>query len=239
MLAVATLLVSACSKTKTPGNWAVVDTGTGDAFYSVNFVDENNGWLNGHTDRSYIPSAEELANANANKNAKSDKSKEKPPDPLKANQGFEVLQSTDGGKTWKQIPDQFKHKIRSVWFVDPQNGWALTIDRDILRSTDGGASWALQRKAGMTKMKLFSGRGERAMDVPDQIDQIHFVDAGHGWAWGGGRKDSYSQQPGVLLSTVRRGAELERAPLPIRARHIGHILPQRHARLGQHKRRLL
>ena len=214
LLAVAALFVSACSKTKTPGSWSVINTGTGDAFYSVNFVDENTGWLNGHTDRSYVPTAEELANANANKNAKSDKPKEKPPDPLKANQGFEVLKTTDGGKSWKQIPDQFKHKIRSVWFVNTQNGWALTIDRDILRSADGGASWALQRKAGMTKMKLFSGRGERVMDVPEQIDQIYFVDATRGWAWGGGRKDSYSQQPGVLLSTVDGGQNWNDLPYP-------------------------
>jgi photosystem II stability/assembly factor-like uncharacterized protein len=188
------LLVSACSKTKAPGSWTVIDTGTGDAFYSVNFVDENTGWLNGHTDRSYIPTAEELANAN--------------------DQGFEVLQTTDGGQTWRQLPDQFKHKIRSVWFVDPQNGWALTIDRDILRTADGGASWALQRKAGMTKLKLFSARGERVMDVPEQIDQIYFIDANRGWAWGGGRKDSYSHQPGVLLSTVDGGQNWNEIPYP-------------------------
>jgi photosystem II stability/assembly factor-like uncharacterized protein len=216
LLAVAILFVSACSKTKTPGNWSVIDTGTGDAFYSINFVDENTGWLNGHTDRSYIPSAEELANANANanKNRSPDKPKDKIADPLKANQGFEVLQTTDGGKTWRQMPDQFKYKIRSVWFVDPQTGWALSIDRDILRTTDGGANWALQRKAGMAKLKLFSGRGERVMDVPDQIDQIYFIDTNRGWAWGGGRKDSYSQQPGILLSTVDGGQNWNEIPYP-------------------------
>ena len=214
LLAISTLIFSACSKTKTPGGWSVIDTGTGDAFYSVNFVDENTGWLNGHTDRSYIPTAEELANANKNPKPQKPNNSNKPADPLKANQGFEVLHTTDGGRTWKQIPDQFKHKIRSVWFVDPQNGWALTIDRDILRSTDGGQSWALQRKAGMTKMKLVSGRGERVIDVPEQIDQIYFVDANRGWAWGGGRKDSYSQQPGALLSTVDGGQNWNELPYP-------------------------
>ena len=53
-------------------------------------------------------------------------------DPLKANQGFEVLQTSDGGASWQPLRDQFKNKIRSVWFVDPQVGWALTIDRNIL-----------------------------------------------------------------------------------------------------------
>ena len=216
LLALAIIFVSACSKTETPGSWSVMDTGTSDAFYSVNFVDENNGWLNGHTDRSYIPSAEELANANANanKNAKPKTPKDKIDDPLKSNQGFEVLHSTDGGRTWKQIPDQFKHKIRSVWFVDTQTGWALTIDRDILHTADGGASWALQRKAGTTKLKLRDSRGERVTDAPEQIDQIYFLDAARGWAWGGGRKDSYSEQPGILLSTVDGGMNWNEVPYP-------------------------
>jgi photosystem II stability/assembly factor-like uncharacterized protein len=214
LLALATIFVSACSKTETPGSWSVMDTGTSDAFYSVNFVDENNGWLNGHTDRSYIPSAEEIANANANKNAKPKNPKDKIDDPLKANQGFEVLHSTDGGKSWKQIPDQFKYKIRSVWFVDPQTGWALTIDRDILHTTDGGGSWALQRKAGATKLKLRDARGERITDVPEQIDQIFFLDTARGWAWGGGRKDSYSEQPGIFISTVDGGGNWNEVPYP-------------------------
>jgi photosystem II stability/assembly factor-like uncharacterized protein len=205
MLAVA-VFASACSKTKAPGEWTLLDTGTGDAFYSVNFVNESVGWLNGQTDRSFIPYEEEgNGNANANKSAKPQKPEEKPEDPLKANQGFEVLQTTDGGNTWQQIKDQFKHKIRSVWFVDPQLGWALTIDRDILNTTDGGQNWTLQRKAGTVKLKLFGNRKEPEMDQPEQIDRIYFIDARHGWAWGGGRKDQYAEQPGTFLMTVDGG----------------------------------
>ncbi len=161
-LGAAIILSSACSNAKAPGGWTLLDTGTGDAFSSVNFVNENAGWLNGWTDRGYVPPE---GNENANKSPKPKAPGKKPEDAFKANQGFEVLQTTDGGQTWRQMPDQFKYKIRSVWFADPQVGWALTIDRDILGTTDGGASWSLQRKAGKVKVKVtFQHSGIRSLE---------------------------------------------------------------------------
>ena len=197
------LLLASCSKLMPLGKWSEQDTGTGDAFFSVNFVNENVGWLNGQTDRSSEIVEE---SGNANKPKKQPLPGKKPEDPLKANQGFEVLQTTDGGQTWKQIKDQFKYKIRSVRFVDPRNGWALTIDRDILRTEDGGESWALQRKAKTVKMKLIGNRRDPVVDSPEQIESVFFVDSAHGWAWGGGRKDEYSEQPGTFLITGDAGA---------------------------------
>ena len=136
LLAAATLLSAACSSPKAPGVWVTQDTGTSDSFYRVNFVDENVGWLNGQSGRE--PSED---NDNANKKAKPKKPGEKVEDPLKANQGFEILQTTDGGQTWRQIPDQFKNKIRSVWFADPQHGWEHPGHdrwrRDLVDSTQG------------------------------------------------------------------------------------------------------
>src|SRR5689334_14902347 len=101
-LMAATLFASACTKSSTSGAWSVLDTNTNDAFFSVNFVSDDVGWLNGTSDRSYVP-PEENNNENANKAPKPKPSPnaKKPEDPLKANQGFEVLQTTDGGATWK------------------------------------------------------------------------------------------------------------------------------------------
>jgi photosystem II stability/assembly factor-like uncharacterized protein len=209
-LVVGVLLISSCSGLKAPGAWVPIDTGTSDSFYSVNFVSENVGWLNGQGERNPEPDNE---NSNNNK-AKARKPGEKVENPLKANQGFEVLQTTDGGQTWKQIPDQFKYKIRSVWFADPQNGWALTIDRDILGTTDGGTSWTIQRKAGKVKLKLIGNLREPVMEQPEQIEQIYFVDSSHGWAWGGGRKDESTEQPGILLTTVDGGKNWNSIPYP-------------------------
>jgi len=176
----------------------------------VNFVNENIGWLNGRGERN--PEPEE--NDNSNKKPKPKKPGEKITDPLKENQGFEVLQTTDGGQTWHQIPDQFKNKIRSVWFVDAQRGWALTIDRDILATADGGVTWTTQRKAGKVKLKLLGNRREPDLDQPEQIEQIYFIDANHGWAWGGGRRDEYAEQPGILLTTVDGGTNWNQITYP-------------------------
>src|SRR5215210_4095985 len=214
-LIAAMVFSSSCSSSRPPGSWVAVDTGTGNSFYSANFVSESVGWLNGQSGRSYEgPEANGNANNNANSNAKPKKPGEKTEDPLKANQGFEVLQTTDGGATWHAMADQFKNKIRSVWFVDPQQGWALTVDRNILHTADGGATWALQRKAGTVKLKLFGNRRQPEMDQPEQIDNIRFIDANHGWAWGGGRKDEYSEQPGIFLTTIDGGQNWNDIPFP-------------------------
>src|SRR5215216_4600429 len=209
LLGSAMVLSAACSNAKAPGAWVTLDTETGDAFYSINFVNESVGWVNGRSERDYeLPGG----NENANKSAK--RPGEKVENPLKANQGFEVLQTTDGGQTWHPIPDQFKNKIRSVWFVDPQQGWALTIDSNILHTSDGGATWSTQRKAGMVKVKYPLDRRQPERNEPESVDSIRFIDANRGWAWGGGRKDEYAEQPGVFLTTVDGGHNWNSIPFP-------------------------
>src|SRR6185436_10578111 len=90
-LAAVMIFAAACSKSSAPGQWVTLDAKSGDAFFNVNFVNESVGWVNGITDRSYIPS-DDNANTNANKNTKPqpkpNPSAKKPEDPLKANQGF-------------------------------------------------------------------------------------------------------------------------------------------------------
>ncbi|MFY9571440.1 MAG: YCF48-related protein [Blastocatellia bacterium] len=210
LLGAAIIFSAACSNSKAPGVWVTQDTGTGDSFFTANFVNESVGWLNGVSGRSYeMPDG----NGNANK-AKPKKPGEKVEDPLKANQGFEVLLTTDGGQTWRQIPEQFKYRIRSVRFVDPQQGWALTTDRNILHTADGGASWTLQRKAGTVKLKLPGNLRQPELDQPEQIDQIHFIGPQRGWAWGGGRKDEFAEQPGIFLTTVDGGQNWNQIAYP-------------------------
>src|SRR5215472_1229127 len=185
--AAAMVAISSCSPAKVPGKWSPVDTGTGDAFYSVNFVSDMIGWANGQTDRDYV-SPEDAQNSNANGNANSNKNSIRPAgkrstnqnsnsaanDPLKANQGFEVLHTTDGGQTWKQIPDQFKYKIQSVWFVDPQTGWAWgggqrndygELPGVLLTTVNGGQNW-----------------NEVPFPFTQDVQSMFFLDARHAWA---------------------------------------------------------
>src|SRR5437879_5592436 len=67
LLAAAVLFSAACSTSKAPGVWITQDTGTGDSFFSANFVNENVGWVNGVGGRSYETPEE---NDNANKKPK-------------------------------------------------------------------------------------------------------------------------------------------------------------------------
>lgn len=210
-LALFAACLTACS-TKMPGEWQQLNTGTADAFYSVNFVNERVGFINAVADRDFVPLGDEAAalanqnsNANSNQKASNSNTQKKKLDPLKANEGFEVLKTTDGGETWNQLPEQFKHRIRAVWFVDEQNGWALTIDRSILRTTDGGASWATQRKAGKVNIKLTANRRQPVSEQPEQLERLYFADLNHGWAWGGGRHDEFAEQPGIFLTTIDGG----------------------------------
>ena len=223
IIVISTVLAS-CSPQKLPGAWTEVDTGTGDAFYTVSFISKDEGWLNGQTDRSYVPPQDANSNSNSNSNGnrkggntnanKNVKSGKPADDPLKANQGFEVLHTTDGGKTWVPIPDLFKNKIRSVWFADAKTGWALTIDHNILSTTDGGANWALQRQAGKVMLKLAGNKKQPEVEQPDQLERIRFLDKLHGWAWGGGQKTDYVEQPGIFLTTVNGGKNWNQVPYP-------------------------
>ncbi|HEX8184689.1 MAG TPA: YCF48-related protein, partial [Blastocatellia bacterium] len=86
--------------------------------------------------------------------------------------------------------------------------------RSILHTPDGGATWTLQRKGGTVKVKYPLNRRQAVTDEPEPVDYIRFIDANHGWAWGGGRKDEYAEQPGVFLTTIDGGQNWNSIPFP-------------------------
>jgi photosystem II stability/assembly factor-like uncharacterized protein len=55
-----------------------------------------------------------------------------------------VVVSTDGGKSWKQSPVPVSSDLTAVFFVDPQQGWAVGHDGVVLHTADGGDTWTLQ-----------------------------------------------------------------------------------------------
>ncbi len=52
-----------------------------------------------------------------------------------------ILRSTDGGKTWTQVPVPTRATLTGVHFQGSDLGWAVGHDSVILRTTDGGDSW--------------------------------------------------------------------------------------------------
>ncbi|MDN7179405.1 YCF48-related protein [Caballeronia sp. SEWSISQ10-4 2] len=81
-----------------------------------------------------------------------------------------VVLSDDGGHAYRQakaVPAS--STLSSVYFTDPQHGWAVGQWGVILDTVDGGETWTLQRADTSIDQPLFS---------------VYFKDASHGWAVG-------------------------------------------------------
>lgn len=65
-----------------------------------------------------------------------------------------ILLSQDG-QNWTQAQVPVQSNLNSVYFVNPQRGWAVGHDATILITEDGGASWQLQHYAPQTDKPLF------------------------------------------------------------------------------------
>ena len=101
-----------------------------------------------------------------------------------------ILRSEDG-TDWTQVPAPVDSLLTSVFFVDPNNGWAVGHDASILHSTDGGRSWKLQNFQPDLNLALLD---------------VLFLDARHGLAVG-----AY----GLMLETRDGGANWTRLELPL------------------------
>ena len=52
-----------------------------------------------------------------------------------------IIKTIDGGKTWVQQDPGSYYYLRSVYFTDEQDGWAVGSYNAILHTTDGGKNW--------------------------------------------------------------------------------------------------
>ena len=84
--------------------------------------------------------------------------------------GTGLLKTTDGGMHWKKI-SPISNQIRSIHFVDKNNGWIIASYR-VLRTTDGGRNWSYQ--------PAFSG-----FQWPYDV---FFINKSVGWVAGAGTK---------------------------------------------------
>ncbi|HSC76208.1 MAG TPA: YCF48-related protein [Pseudomonadales bacterium] len=55
-----------------------------------------------------------------------------------------IAYSEDNGKTWQQADDPTRAMLNAVFFISPEEGWAVGHDGLVLHSTDGGKNWAIQ-----------------------------------------------------------------------------------------------
>ncbi|MFY9225443.1 MAG: YCF48-related protein [Blastocatellia bacterium] len=179
------LILGACKDSKPTGTWAVVDTGTINTFFELNFVNGQTAWITGWFEQG-----------------------------PKETEGWQILQTYDGGKTWTPMTNQTEQKIKYVYFVNEKSGWAINLTQDILATNDGGLTWAVIRPAGKVKIKYNYNNPGAATEMPDPISKLKFLNEKVGWAWGGGKKDSAVEQEGVFIRTVDGGKNWQKIEYP-------------------------
>ena len=77
----------------------------------------------------------------------------------------EILYTSDGGATWiKQISQSNEKLLRSVFFADVNNGYAVGEGGEIMHTSNGGANWTVQ-----------------AAYPSYEFRSVFFIDESHGW----------------------------------------------------------
>ena len=138
---------------------------------------------------------------------------------LDQNRGWAVgskgafLATVDGGKTWQINKKPTDDVLRDVYFSDAHNGWLVCETnvyelkskdqpRTYLMTThDGGATW--------TRLNM------RDVDIDTRLVRVVFSPQGRGWVFG---------EAGTLYTTVDKGQNWKRQPLPTRHLLLGGAL---------------
>lgn len=106
--------------------------------------------------------------------------------------GGKIIETTNGGRTWKQLESGVEDALFSVYFADEQQGWVTGQDGLILHTADGGKTWQRQESnAVFTDMDgsrlrayLFAITGiddQRLWAVGDRSMVVRSTDGGKTW----------------------------------------------------------
>lgn len=104
-----------------------------------------------------------------------------------------IAYSDDNGRTWQQADDPTRAMLNAVFFISPEEGWAVGHDGLVLHTADGGKNWAMQldglkftRKRMADNIPLLEGKikaleadkaaVEKQMDDA-QVSDVDAVDA--------------------------------------------------------------
>ena len=156
-----------------------------------------------------------------------------------------ILYSDDQGQHWAQAKVPSRQLLTAVFFADPQHGWAVGHDAQILATADGGSTWSkqfedLKREAPLLDLwfkDIHTGfavgaygallattdGGQHWQDVSDRIanpDQFHFNAIG---AVSGGGLFIVGEQ-GSLFRSRDEGQHWEKVQSPYEGSLFG-LLP--------------
>ena len=88
-----------------------------------------------------------------------------------------VLETRDGGASWKPIGSNRTKHFKSVTFVSKTVGWGVSRDGLIYRTANGGRNWSLELESGNFKIR-----------------EVAFVEPSTGWAVGERGKTAYTNE---------------------------------------------
>jgi photosystem II stability/assembly factor-like uncharacterized protein len=120
-----------------------------------------------------------------------------------------LLQTTDGGLTWRKVASLTKDTLHDVYFADQKTGWLLA-ERDVfkLQTDDEPRSYLLQTEDGGISWRRIFLKSE----TNSRLLRLAFADAQRGWVFG---------ETGVVFVTRDGGAQWTRQALPTKHLLLG------------------
>ncbi len=141
--------------------------------------------------------------------------------------GGRILRTDDGGLHWDDLRVPIRTRLRDVFFLDRDLGWAVTFS-ELLLTTDGGETWSrvpraysagngsaiqfLDRHNGIAVGRggilrsSDGGHGWQKLEAPDvEYRAIDFPSAGAGWAVGEGGTILHSADGGTSWQAQASG----------------------------------
>ncbi len=119
-----------------------------------------------------------------------------------------VLHSTDAGATWQEqtLPTGARF-LRSVCFLDENNGWACGRNGTVVHTSDGGANWTLQSTGvDTTLFDIEFADAQRGMIAGNSV-VLYTTDGGATWVRGfGGVAEGRAGSPRAALAVERNPA---------------------------------
>ena len=127
-----------------------------------------------------------------------------------AGSGGTLLETSDGGQTWRKLLPLTKDTLRDVYFADEKTGW-LVAERDVLKlkTNDEPRTYLLKTEDGGFSWRRVYLNGS---DVNARLVRAVFADAERGWVFG---------ETGVVFATRDGGAHWIRQPSPTKHLLLG------------------
>ena len=127
-----------------------------------------------------------------------------------AGSGGTLLETVDGGQTWRRLYPLSKDNLRDVYFANERVGW-LVAERDLLKlkTNDEPRSYLLKTEDGGFSWRRVFLNGS---DINARLVRAVFADADRGWVFG---------ETGIVFATRDGGAHWFRQPSPTKHLLLG------------------